>query len=175
MLRVFSPTGIYFKFTPFRSVLNQDLQDFQDYRERLRFGGKGYLKGHTFYPGFPPMRYAAAESQEMKAPFNNNLPTPISDVMVNPQNPVNPDSKPMAAVRRISADGWVSRCPMYFWGSGMKSVKLFKRKMERLHQLQILFNFFGKMRKCYVGFLYFRMPFFFPFKTIISLVVCFFQ
>ena len=43
MPRVFSPTGIYLKFTPLRSVLNQDLQDFQDYRERLRFGGKGYL------------------------------------------------------------------------------------------------------------------------------------
>ena len=34
---------LYLKFTPFRSVLNQDLQDFQDHRERLRFGGKGYL------------------------------------------------------------------------------------------------------------------------------------
>ena len=43
MLRVFSPTGIYLKFAPFRLVLNQDLQDFQDCRERLRFGGKGYL------------------------------------------------------------------------------------------------------------------------------------
>ena len=50
------------------------------------------------------MRDAAAKSQEMKAPFNNNLPTPFSDVMVNPQNPENPDSKPMAAARLISAD-----------------------------------------------------------------------
>ena len=50
------------------------------------------------------MRYAAAESLEMDAPFNNNLPTPFSDVMVNPQNPVNPDSKPMAAAHLISAD-----------------------------------------------------------------------
>jgi hypothetical protein len=40
---VFSPTDIYLKFTPFRLVLNQDFQDFQDCRERLRFGGKGYL------------------------------------------------------------------------------------------------------------------------------------
>ena len=38
------------------------------------------------------MRDAAAESLEMDAPFNNNLTTPFSDVMVNPQNPVNPDS-----------------------------------------------------------------------------------
>jgi hypothetical protein len=43
----------------------------------------------------------------MDAPFNNNLPTPSNDVMVNPQNPVNPDSKPMAAARIISADGMV--------------------------------------------------------------------
>jgi hypothetical protein len=35
------------------------------------------------------MHYASAESQEMDAPFNNNLPTPTNDVMVNP---VNPDS-----------------------------------------------------------------------------------
>ena len=54
------------------------------------------------------MRDAAAESQEMKTPFNNNLTTPFSDFMVNPQNPVNPDSKPMATARLISADGWVS-------------------------------------------------------------------
>ncbi|MDP4579821.1 MAG: hypothetical protein NWT07_03900 [Saprospiraceae bacterium] len=38
------------------------------------------------------MRDAAAESLEMDAPFNNNLPTPFSDVMVNPENPENPDS-----------------------------------------------------------------------------------
>jgi hypothetical protein len=53
------------------------------------------------------MRYAAAESQEMDAPFNNNLPTPTNDVIVNPGNPVNPDSKPVAAARRISIDGRV--------------------------------------------------------------------
>jgi hypothetical protein len=28
----------------------------------------------------------------MKAPFNNNLPNQANDVMVNPVNPVNPDS-----------------------------------------------------------------------------------
>jgi hypothetical protein len=28
----------------------------------------------------------------MKAPFNNNLPTQTNDVMVNPENPENPDS-----------------------------------------------------------------------------------
>jgi hypothetical protein len=29
----------------------------------------------------------------MKAPFNNNLPTQTNDVIVNPENLVNPDSK----------------------------------------------------------------------------------
>jgi hypothetical protein len=29
----------------------------------------------------------------MKAPFNNNLPTQTGDVIVNPINPENPDSK----------------------------------------------------------------------------------
>jgi hypothetical protein len=28
----------------------------------------------------------------MKAPSNNNLSTPTEDVIVNPKNPVNPDS-----------------------------------------------------------------------------------
>jgi hypothetical protein len=50
------------------------------------------------------MRYASAESQEMDASINNNLPTPFNDVTVDP---VNPDSKPMAAARRISIDGRV--------------------------------------------------------------------
>jgi hypothetical protein len=39
------------------------------------------------------MRNAAAKSFEMKAPFNNKLPTQTGDVLVNPINPVNPDSK----------------------------------------------------------------------------------
>jgi hypothetical protein len=35
----------------------------------------------------------SAKSHEMKAASNNNFPTHTNDVMVNPQNPVNPDSK----------------------------------------------------------------------------------
>ena len=35
----------------------------------------------------------------MKAPFSNNLPPQTSDVIVNPGNPENPDSKPLAAAR----------------------------------------------------------------------------
>jgi hypothetical protein len=64
----------------------------------------------------------------MDASINNNLPTPFNDVTVDP---VNPDSKPVAAARRISIDGRVYGCPMYFRGSGMKSLKLYMRKMER--------------------------------------------
>ena len=37
---------------------------------------------------------AAAKSPEMKAPFNNNLPFQTKGILVNPQNPENPDSKP---------------------------------------------------------------------------------
>ena len=37
----------------------------------------------------------------MKAPFNNNPPLQTGDVIVNPINPENPDSKPMAAARVI--------------------------------------------------------------------------
>jgi hypothetical protein len=40
------------------------------------------------------MRNASAKRREMRALFNNNLPTQTNDVMVNPMNPENPDSKP---------------------------------------------------------------------------------
>ena len=48
------------------------------------------------------MHNASAEGQELDTPFNNNFPRPSNDVMVNPENLVNPDSKPMAAARIIS-------------------------------------------------------------------------
>ena len=51
------------------------------------------------------MRYASAKGLAMKAPFNNNLPTQTNDVMVNPENPENPDSNP-AAARLISTEEW---------------------------------------------------------------------
>ncbi|MDP4580810.1 MAG: hypothetical protein NWS66_01680 [Saprospiraceae bacterium] len=35
----------------------------------------------------------------MKAPYNNQLPPQTEDVIVNPQNPENPDSKLHAAAR----------------------------------------------------------------------------
>jgi hypothetical protein len=45
----------------------------------------------------PPFRRcvdASAKGFEMKEASNNKLPTQIEDVIVNPRNPVNPDSKP---------------------------------------------------------------------------------
>jgi hypothetical protein len=39
------------------------------------------------------MRNASAKGLALKAACNNNLPTQTNDVMVNPHNPVNPDSK----------------------------------------------------------------------------------
>ncbi len=59
------------------------------------------------------MRYAAAGGRVMKAIFYSNLPSQTGDVMVNPINPVNPDSKPMAAARIISIEDWRDGC---FWG-----------------------------------------------------------
>jgi hypothetical protein len=49
---------------------------------------------NTFYVLFAAAMIAAAKSPEMKAPFNNNLPSQTKGVMVNPVNPENPDSKP---------------------------------------------------------------------------------
>ncbi len=40
-----------------------------------------------------PMRNASAKSFEMEAPTNNNLPNQTGDVIANPINPENPDSK----------------------------------------------------------------------------------
>ena len=48
----------------------------------------------TFYVLFAAAMIAAAKSPEMKAPFNNNHPNQTKGIMVNPRNPVNPDSKP---------------------------------------------------------------------------------
>ena len=38
------------------------------------------------------MRYAPTRGFEMKPPSNNNFPTQINDVIINPMNPENPDS-----------------------------------------------------------------------------------
>jgi hypothetical protein len=49
---------------------------------------------NTFYVLFAAAMIASAKSPEMKASFNNNLPSQTKGVMVNPRNPENPDSKP---------------------------------------------------------------------------------
>jgi hypothetical protein len=41
---------------------------------------------------------ASAKSPEMKAPINNILTSQTKGVMVNPENPENPDSKPGCCV-----------------------------------------------------------------------------
>ena len=53
------------------------------------------------------MRNASAKSREMMTPIKINLPMSSNDVIVNPVNPVNPDSKLEAAARIISTDDWV--------------------------------------------------------------------
>ena len=45
-----------------------------------------------FTPFFSPMRNASARGLVMKVPFNDNIPPQTGDVIVNPGNPVNPDS-----------------------------------------------------------------------------------
>ena len=42
---------------------------------------------------FSPMRNAAAGGRVIKVSFNCNLATQTGDVIVNPRNPVNHDSK----------------------------------------------------------------------------------
>jgi hypothetical protein len=59
---------------------------------------EGLFVEDYFTPFFSPMRNAAAGGHEMKAPFNSNLPYQTGDVIVNPRNPENPDSKPIFAI-----------------------------------------------------------------------------
>ena len=73
--------------------LNQDLQDFEDYRGRLWIKFDGHLRVILLIPAFRRCVNASAKSLEMKKLSNNNLSTQTNDVIVNPRNPVNPDSK----------------------------------------------------------------------------------
>ena len=88
------PNAIMFqyKFTRFHLVLNQDLQDFQDCRERLRFRAM-VIRRRLLFTLLFAAAYASARGLALKVPYNNNLPTHTNDVMVNHENPVNPDSK----------------------------------------------------------------------------------
>ena len=58
------------------------------------------MEMNTFYVLFAAAIIAAANSSEMKVSFNNNLPNQSKGVMVNPINPVNPDS-----------NNWLLRAP----------------------------------------------------------------
>ena len=53
---------------------------------------KRFFVEDYFLSSLSPLCNAAARDFEMKAPFNNNLPTQTGDVIVNPENPENPDS-----------------------------------------------------------------------------------
>ena len=79
-------------------VLNQDLQDFQDYRGRLRFKRKGARRGLLYM-----LLFAGAlrigEKLGNKSIVYNNLTTQTGDVICSPENPVNPDSKVAASTK----------------------------------------------------------------------------
>jgi hypothetical protein len=57
------------------SVLNQDFQDFQDFIERRWWGGVVLMEMNTLYVFFAAAIIASAKSPEMKASFNNTLPS----------------------------------------------------------------------------------------------------
>ena len=48
------------------------------------------------------MRYASAKNLKMKATDNIKLPNQTNDVMVNPINLVNPDSKPDVSGQKLN-------------------------------------------------------------------------
>ena len=81
--------------------MNQDLQDFEDYRGRLWIKLYGHLRGILLIPAFRRCVDAPAKSFEMKEPSNNNLSTQTGGIIDNPENPVNPDSKPGVADKFI--------------------------------------------------------------------------
>jgi hypothetical protein len=60
------------------------------------------MEMNTFYVFFAAAIIASAKSPEMKASFNNNLPNQTKGVMVNPENPVNPDSKPSCCAYHLN-------------------------------------------------------------------------
>jgi hypothetical protein len=57
---------------------------------------------NTFYVFFAAAIIASAKSPEMKASFNNTLPSQTKGVMVNPRNPENPDSKPSCCAHHLN-------------------------------------------------------------------------
>jgi hypothetical protein len=55
---------------------------------------------HSF-PGLSPMRNASAKRNIKSNPFTNNPQVQTEDVIYNPKNPENPDSKPSVAGKFI--------------------------------------------------------------------------
>jgi len=66
----------------------------------------------TFYVLFAAAIIASAKSPEMKASFSNNLPSQTKGVIINPENPVNPDS-----------NNWLLRAPSKPMPNAKKSSK----------------------------------------------------
>ena len=73
-------------------VLNQDLQDFQDYRGRLRFKSKGARRGLLYMLLFAGV-LRIGEKLGNESTVYNNLTIQTGDLIINPENPENPDSK----------------------------------------------------------------------------------
>ena len=71
------------------------------------------------------MRNASAKGLTMKVPYNNNPPTQTNDVMVNPINPENPDSKIGCSARnfhrRLGCIGII--CPENNFESGFSGLQ----------------------------------------------------
>jgi hypothetical protein len=53
-----------------------------------------------FSPFFSPLRKASAKGLSKQTTYNNNLPTQTNEVIFNPGNPVNPDSKTISCCAR---------------------------------------------------------------------------
>ena len=73
------------------------------------------MEMNTFCVLFAAAIIAAANSPEMKASFNNNLPNQTKGVMVSPENPVNPDS-----------NNWLLHAPTKIMSNAKKSSKFCK-------------------------------------------------
>ena len=73
------------------------------------------MEMNTFCVLFAAAIIAAANSPEMKASFNNDLPNQTKGVMVNPVNSVNPDS-----------NNWLQRAPTKPISNAKKTCKFCK-------------------------------------------------
>jgi hypothetical protein len=78
----------------------------------LMGGGIVLMEMNTFYVLFAAAIIPAAKSPEIKASFYNNLSNQTKGVMVNPRNPVNPDS-----------NNWLQRAPSKPMSNAKKSSK----------------------------------------------------